>query len=268
MASVNARVIPQPIIDNWRLAALKHPPANGRRFIVPPKGEGVIRIVAVMSCPRVGWTDTFGCVNETFLPLGIGVVKHSSVFWGQGLTELLEDAVKYGIDYAITVDYDSIFTRRDVLTLISLMTEHPDVDAIVPVQVRREDNSSMFTIRGDDGELLREVKGELFLKPLTGITTGHFGLTIIRTASLEKLMKPWFLAIPDGEGRWGAGHIDEDIYFWLNAEVAGWKVYLANEVRIGHLQNVVTWPKPDFTPYFQYMKDFYRNGKGQEEVHG
>lgn len=260
-------LLSQTIIDNWRAAALKNPPSNGRNFTLPPKAEGAIRIAAVMSCPRVSWTDTWGCVNEVFMPLGIGVVKHSGVFWGQGLTELLEEAVKHDFDFAITVDYDSIFTRSDVLKLVELITENPDVDAIVPVQIRRENNTSMFTIRGEDGELLKEVKGDVFMKPLTDIATGHFGLTIIRLKSLAKLIKPWFVAIPDGEGGWGPGHIDEDIYFWLNAEVSRWRVCLANEVRIGHLQNVVTWPRPDFKPYFQYMKDFYR-GKGQEALHG
>jgi hypothetical protein len=249
--------LPKEIVDEWRRAAFR--PEESIRP-VPPRREGSLKIVALMSCPRLVWSDTFGCVNETFLPLGIPVVRHSSVFWGQGLTRLLEEAVSLEMDYAITVDYDSVFSKEDVVRLIKLMHDS-NADAIVPVQVRRESNSSMFTMRDDQGKLLHVVDRSEFEKDLTPIATGHFGLTILRVTSFKRLAKPWFLAIPDEDGQWRAGHIDEDIYFWLNAELAKWKVYLANEVRIGHLQNVVSWPRADFTPQFQYVNDFTQKGK-------
>src|SRR6185369_4308312 len=94
---------------------------------------------------------------------------------------------------------------------------------------------------------------------------GHFGLTMIRASSLDRLEKPWFKAIPDLNGEWEAGHIDEDIYFWINAMANHWNVCLANEVRIGHLQRIVAWPKSDFTPMFQYMSQFQERGQPELE---
>lgn len=227
------------------------------------KTKDQLNIAALMSCPRLGWTDTFGCVQQIFQPLGIHVVKQTGVFWGQGLTELLEGAIAVGMDYVITVDYDTIFTKEDVCRLILTMEENPDIDCLVPVQVRRECNWAMFTMRDEAGQFKKDVDLTEFQKPLTQIVSGHFGLTAIRMSSLAKLPKPWFQALPSVTGEWrnDDGHIDEDIYFWLNAEENGWKVCLANEVRIGHIQTMISWPAADFSPKFQYMSDFNRNGK-------
>lgn len=223
--------------------------------------ETPIKIVGVMSCPRLGWTDTFGSITSAFMPLGIEVFRHSGVFWGQGLTKLMEVALKNGADFIITIDYDSVFTQAHVHRLCQLMVEHNDVDIIVPVQVRRENNYSMFTMRGDNGDLRTKVPYSEFSQPLTKITTGHFGLTIIRTSALRKLPKPWFLAIPDKNGEWNEGHVDEDIYFWHNCERSGLNVRMANEVRIGHLQNMIAWPDDQFAPVHQYVSEY--NEKGQ-----
>lgn len=202
------------------------------------------------------------------MSLGIGMLVDSGVFWGQGLSRLMKICADRGIEFVLTLDYDSIFTKEHVARLYQLMNENPDVDAIVPVQVKRECNSSMFTMWNETDRFeVNEVKAREFMKPLTRIATGHFGLTMIRTSSLAKLHKPWFKAEPDLNGEWEAGHIDEDIYFWLNAMSAGWKVCLANEVRIGHLQRIVAWPKPDFTPQFQYLRQWNEQGQPQDPWH-
>jgi hypothetical protein len=253
--------IPETLIDDWRRAQAISMPQDIKRL---PDGE-VPKIVAIMSCPRLGWTDNFKCAQTVFMSLGIGMLVDSGVFWGQGLSRLLKLCAEREIEYVITLDYDSIFNKEHVARLYQLMTENPDVDAIVPVQVKREANASMFTMWTDSDKFgVLSVKADEFMRPLTKIATGHFGLTIIRTSSLAKLHKPWMKAIPDLNGEWEAGHIDEDIYFWLNAMSVGWNVCLANEVRIGHLQRIITWPKPDFTPMFQYISGWQE--KGQPEI--
>lgn len=223
--------------------------------------EKPIKFVGVMSCPRLGWTDTFGSITSAFMPLGIDVFRHSGVFWGQGLTKLMEMALSNEADFIITIDYDSVFGLKHVHRLCQLIVEHDEVDVIVPVQVRRENNYSMFTMRGDDGQLRTVVPKDEFHKPLTKITTGHFGLTVIRASSLRRLPKPWFLHIPDKNGEWNDGHVDEDIYFWHNCERTGLNVQMANEVRIGHLQNMIAWPADNFGPIHQYVHEY--NEKGQ-----
>ena len=225
------------------------------------KSDKPVKIIAVMSCPRLAWTDTLFCIQQAMMPLGIEVFRHSGVFWGQGLTKLMKMALEQGADYIITLDYDTVYERRHVQRLCQLMVENDDVDAIVSVQVRRENDYSMFTMRGTDGELRTKVARSEFKTPLTPITTGQFGLTIIRASSMARLPKPWFLATPDKNGEWEDGHVDEDIYFWHNAERSGWTVCMANEVRIGHLQNMIAWPTDDFTPLHQYVSKW--NDEGQ-----
>lgn len=247
------------LLENWQASVIPDPEPMSKFGDQSPK------VVAIMSCPRLAWTDTFGCVHDVMMPLGIPVVRHSGVFWGQGITRLLEESQKRGIEFAITVDYDSIFTKQHVLELVRLISTNDHVDAIVPVQVRRESNRSMFTIIDEDGKPLDQVSYEEFNKPLTRIATGHFGLTIIRLSSLDRLLKPWFKAYPDNEGGWRSGHIDDDIYFWLNALAAKWNVCLANGIRIGHLQNVIAWPREDFTPQFQYISGWLVDGQPEAQ---
>lgn len=252
-------MLPDDVIARWRSSFSS---VNGTKPKRLPKRPGTLNVVAVMSCPRLGWTDTWGSINESFHALGIHVAKHTGAFWAQGLTKLMEDAVAIGMDYIITVDYDSIFDRNHVGALVNLIDSHPTVDAICTVQVRREQNSSMFSLRDDEGNFRTgEIDLTEFDKPLTQIATGHFGLTIIRASSLVYLPKPWFMAIPNGQGEWKNGQIDDDVYFWLNVETVKWKVCLANQIRIGHIQNMVSWPGMHFTPEFQYMTDW--NQKGQ-----
>jgi len=247
------KMLSQESIDKYRREADKTPP----RAIQPlPKKEGRLDIAAILSCPRLAWTDTWGCVQEVFSPLGIGVVKHTGVFWGQSLSRLMEDCLALNMDYVITLDYDSLFTSEHVVELIRTMHEHPEIDALVPVQVKRESNVSMFTLRDENGNFKTDATPEELAQPLLKIATGHFGLTILRCSSLAKLERPWFCHVPNEHGEWINGHIDEDVYFWLRAEEEGWNVYLANQVRIGHIQTVASWPGADFRPRFQYLSDW------------
>lgn len=247
------------LIGKWRSAQAVSIPSDIKRL---PDGD-VPKVIALLSCPRLGWTDNFRCAQTVFMSLGVPMLVDSGVFWGQGLSRLMKLCADRGVEFVVTLDYDSIFSKEHVARLYQLITENPEVDAIVPVQVKRECNSSMFTMWGD-GEMQTSVKADEFMRSLTPIATGHFGLTIIRTSSLEKLSKPWFKSISDLNGEWEQGHIDEDIYFWINAMASGWKVCLANEVRIGHLQRIIAWPRSDFTPQFQYLSQFNEHGQPPE----
>jgi hypothetical protein len=76
------------------------------------------------------------------------------------------------------------------------------------------------------------------------VMTGHFGMTMIRVESLLSLPHPWFIAKPDASGRWcGPEKVDADVAFWLKWREHGRSLYLAPQVAIGHLQEVVTWPR-------------------------
>ena len=72
------------------------------------------------------------------------------------------------------------------------------------------------------------------------VTTAHFGCTLIRMEDLAEVPKPWFYAEPDKDGRWGDDRLDDDIWFWHQWRKAGKTIYVAPDVRVGHLELVVS----------------------------
>lgn len=215
-----------------------------------------------MSVPRLGFTDNFFCATQTFPPLGINLAKHSGAFWEQSLSKLMYERVDAGDDYVITVDYDSIYNQRDVITLLELM-ESTGADAIFATQIKRDSKHILMSLHPDEiGE-----DGAVDLnKPLSRARTGHFGLTVIRCESLRRLEHPWLFSYPNSETcKWEAGKVDADIFFWTAVEKkANWRVYQANNVRIGHIQRVVTWVTKDLQCVHQYIDDWERNGPPKE----
>jgi predicted SAM-dependent methyltransferase len=194
------------------------------------------KIHAVMSAPRLGFTDTFNCGSAAFQHLGILWEIGQGVFWGQVLTRMFEKHEMDGTEYLITVDYDTWFRKEHVIKLLQLMADNPDVDAIVSVQSKREDKVPMFALAPEIGEPGDEVPLQEFEADLVPIINGHFGLTAFRTSFFEGLKKPWFMPHPDPNGSWNEGRIDEDIHFWHNAYDSGKKVCLAPDINLGHLE--------------------------------
>jgi hypothetical protein len=219
------------------------------------------KIHAIMSAPRLGFTDTFNCGSAAFYHLGIPWKIGQGVFWGQVLTDLMESHEADGTEYIITVDYDTWFRKEHVIRLLQLMQENPDVDAIVPVQSKREEKVPMYALAPEVGEPGEEVSLQIFDEDLVPIINGHFGLSIFRTSMLKDLEKPWFLHHPDQNGRWKEGHIDEDIHFWHNMHKCGKKVCLAPDINLGHLELMVSFAgqaKDGYKPVQYHMGQMNR----------
>lgn len=206
------------------------------------------KITAVMSMPRITFTDTMTCVIRHVVARGIPFNRSSGVFWGQCMTRLIEAASKTDIDYILTIDYDTWFTYDDIVKMMTLLETHPEYDAVMPVQIKRESEGAMVGIK--DGLQDSEINGEMkkvipityFDNEIVKAYTGHFGLTVFRKSCFEKLKKPWFLPKPGPDESWNDGRIDEDIAFWHNFESSGCQLGVAPDVRIGHLQLVATYP--------------------------
>ena len=213
-----------------------------------PKKKEVNRpkIAAVMSMPRLAFTDNMFSAMRALLPFGISLERGCGVFWGQMLTRMIEKHLHDGTEYIITVDYDTWFTPAHVRRLIKLMQGHPEADAILPLQTGREQVRPLIGLAGPEGATEFRVPVAMFKEPMTQVVTGHFGLTIFRAASFAKMKKPWIWAQPDEHGGWGPGRKDEDIFFWHQFKDAGLKAFLANDIYLGHLQIVCTFPgKPE-----------------------
>lgn len=218
-----------------------------------------MKVECAFSVPRLGFQDNFFCWANALMPFGIKPTKYEGAYWGQCLERVMEGLVD-DAEWILTVDYDSVFTKEQVEQLLWVASQHPEADAIAPIEVKRGGGTPLMTVRGEDGKLVDRLPFEAFEDDLMKIATAHFGLTLIRVEALKKMPHPWFLGVPNKDGRWEDGKIDDDIYFWREWEKAGNSLYLANRVVIGHAQLLVSWPGRDFEPIHQPTSDFWENG--------
>jgi hypothetical protein len=229
-----------------------------------------IAVSAVMSVPRLGFMDNMFAAVEALPSLGVKLRRHTGAYWGQCIERVIEEALRDDddIDAILTIDYDSVFSRADVSTLMQLMCCHPEIDAIAGVQAGRGTASGrLFTMTGEDGAGLTQVPADTFDGDLTKVSTAHFGLTLIRADKIAALPKPWFADIPAPDGSWNDGRTDADIAFWRKWAAAGNSLYIANRVPIGHLELTVLWPAPpgpDTKPLTQPVGEWRSTGKPKE----
>jgi tRNA (mo5U34)-methyltransferase len=266
-------------VHGWALTDMPQELAHCRGFVYGSKKEAVndavmkleteglrssknkLKVAAVMSVPRLGFQDNSFCVIEGLMPLKIPIIKSSGAFWGQCLERGMRQQIDEGFDAVLTIDYDTIFKQEDVEILIKLMLEHPEADAIVPIQAGRANMGALMTLKTKTGQVREVIRFNEFQSDITKIATGHFGLTLIRSSSLLKLPTPWFWAQPNSDSYWGPGKIDDDIYFWKLMEKAGMIVYSANRVILGHLELTIKWLDTRMNNIFQTTKDYQDIGK-------
>ena len=203
----------------------------------------------MMTLPRLAFTDNMFCVMDALKANGIPVDRSYGVFWEQGITRLLQKrAVEGEFKYLLTIDYDSWFTINHVIKLHSLMESHPEYDAIMPVQAKRDDERALY---GD-------VDPGYYEDEVIPVGSGHLGLTLFRADCFKKLPKPWMEAKPDEFGEWGPNRTDPDIAFWKNFKESGCKLGVAQNVKIGHMQLMCSFPgqnKDQWAPIHTYIKD-------------
>lgn len=205
-----------------------------------------------MSVPRVTWTATVGSIFDCMYELQFRTRMITGVFWGQVFERELELALKEDQEkYALMIDYDSIFDARDIVRLWEIMESDKSITSLCPVQVMRECDRHLYR---------RKMETERKQNGVIDIEHGHFGLTLIRLSHLHGLPRPLFRAIPDPDGGWGPLKVDEDINFWNQLNKYGRRVCMAPDVKIGHLQLMVTWPNGDGASH-QYVNDYKAKGR-------
>jgi len=218
-----------------------------------------MKIAAIMSAPRLGFSNNLMIATKVYAPLGIDFEIGYGVFWGQILTRMIENQLAKGMELITVLDYDSYYEKEHFLALCQLMQEHPEVDVMVPIQIKRESNRILAGIKDR-----AKAKDKYYTDAdLIEVDAGHFGLSVFRASAFAKLKKPWFLAVPNETGDWGEGKLDEDIYFWKNWRACGLKVCITPQVKIGHMQLMITWPgtlEEGSKPTHQYLNDCAEKG--------
>lgn len=217
------------------------------------------RTAVVLTRPRLGFMDTQDCLHQVCRHFGFSYTTTTGAFVDQGFQRALENGLASGADYLLVVDYDSVFDNSHIERLFLLADAYPDFDAIAPMQMKRGSKCPLFYVDG------REMNYGDIEEPVVQVDTAHFGCTLIRTAALRDLPKPWFLNVPNDDGEWGDGRVDADIYFWHKFRDAGKKLGIATHLSIGHLELKVTWPDEALQPIFQDI-DEWKTGGAPENV--
>lgn len=195
------------------------------------KNNEKIKVSAFISAPRLGFTDHHRVAQMSLNTFNIPLTVTGGAWWEHAIQNTMTDLINGGTDILISLDYDSIFFPDDIKEMLTLMVRHPEIDALVPMQLKR----------GNKNDILCAIEGVTYFTPtmavkdVTKIDVGHFGLTMFRARAFKDLPKPWLLGVPNENGEWHSGQVNPDIYFWNHFKKNGRQAYLANDVKIGHI---------------------------------
>lgn len=228
-----------------------------------------IRCEAILSGPRFGpLINIFGFI-EAMMPLHIRPTLGQGAFWSQVLTRMLEK-FEPTTEYIITLDMDSFVSKENIEHLFALAMTF-QCDALAPLQTKREDGRPMLTLLdtldNPPANGVTQVPREWFGSPVQQVDTAHFGCTIISTAALRRMAKPWFHEQPGPDGSWNDGRIDSDISFWRQFKACGNRLFITPRVCIGHGEYVITWPSQELgKPVFQYCNEWQETKQPPESA--
>lgn len=221
------------------------------------------KIMWVQSMPRIGFVAPAFCMMQMVRATDIPCTGAFGVNWGQCLEREIEKMIKRGAEWILVTDYDSVYSPSHLVTLWNIINATGDfneIDAIAPIEFKREEHSLIAGFTDDDGNRVTHVRSEILNQEKVRVDWAHFGLTLIRTEAIQRMSKPWFKETPGPDGGWNDGHIDNDIGFWNNFREHGGKIFVSPRVAIGHNQQVSVWPDQEIQPLYQYLGDWERNG--------
>ncbi len=237
MLSAGLELISEWVSDIQDCAAL---PVSLNLQGYKPKETPQPKIVCALSMPRLGFNDTWGCITAALFPWDIPIRRYTGAWWERSLQNMLDDFINEGVEYAVCIDYDSMFTAPQFNSLLDAITKDKNMDAVCAMQPMRGSGAVLCTpterVNGSNTVMADTSK------PMQ-VDTAHFGLTILRLSALKNIQKPWFVNMPGEGGSWrreAKGLIDADIYFWNQWKAAGRTLYMLPWVSIGHLECLVS----------------------------
>lgn len=232
--------------------------AIAQRTIEPLGGRKTkFRVCAAMGVPRIGWNDFWGCAQEALSEFGLPIRKFTGCFWAQQMQMAIETCVRDNFDYVLCLDYDTMFTAKQLKRLLQLSQIKPDAHAIAALQRKRDSAQPILGIAG---------KSEAYLNgALLPVDFAHFGFTLIKIDALRRMPKPWFDSKPDPMGGWDAnnGAIYPDNFFWSKWKECGNSLYVATDIRVGHLEVGVSGFDAQYQPIQQTVSEWTRENRPQ-----
>lgn len=224
--------------------------------------EIMVKVGVLTSVPRLGFQIHETIMHNSFGARGWPIIKVGGAFWEQGMQNGMNKLIEMGCDYVITVDYDSIFHPDDVNELLLMAARYEQADAVAAWQMKRHGSAAaLMGFKDAEGRFIQRPVAELVSGEVTEADHTVFGLTLIKTASLQKMPKPWFLSFPNEQGEWQTGKRDADGYFWDKWRKTGLTIYAANNAKIGHLEEFILWIGPNFEEIRQPLSEFYLTGR-------
>lgn len=212
------------------------------------------KAAAVISMPRLGFNDFWDCC-VSYLKAFMPVRRITGAYWDANLIQAIEESLElYDPEWILTADYDSIFDAQQIMGLLDLAVRHPEADAIAPIQTARWHDRPMWTVKGEDGAYVKQVKREDLQGELMASESAHFGLTLLRASKLKALPKPWM------QRRYGDEQRDPDVDFWHNWKLAGSTLFTALRIPIGHCELMVRWPNVNLEATHQKPADYFKSG--------
>jgi hypothetical protein len=218
--------------------------------------ETSVKVAAIMTAPRFEITYCRNQIQRALDKLRIPLTVSGGVFYGQCMQKMLTTLCDSDCEYAVTVDFDTLFTSDQLLRLLSIIRQEHDIDAITGVQVRRGKPTMLGTCHG--GEVVSEDERRVTVdeRGLLRAKTAHFGLTVIDLNKLRTVPKPWFLSTPNADGEWEGDKTDDDVHFWLQWEKAGHSIFIDPEVKLGHVEEMVAVHDQNMNPVHIYPSDW------------
>lgn len=170
-----------------------------------------------------------------------------------GRNKIIEAALSQNATHILFLDddvvppYDTVnrllLHDKDIVGGLYLMRQYPHFPL-------------MFDMKMPDGRCRHK-----FLTPdthgLVEVVNTGFGCVLIKTDVFRKMEKPWVTLGETQKDHWG-----DDISFFNRATAAGFKIYIDCEVQVGHIGEVILWPK--------YMQNMWLTGMecgSQEAIH-
>ena len=198
-----------------------------------------VKICCCASIPRVGFNDHWGNLVDALKPYDIPVMRFTGAYWGHGMQKMFIECCEAGVDWIMTIDYDSMITEHHLARLFETMARNPEIDALTCVQTKRQNKFPLLYRKDKAGKAEERARSDE--RGLIRVDSGHFGLTLVRTSSLKDLPLPWFASKPGADGTYeSSDRIDDDIWFWRMWKDAGKSLYADVAVRIGHLELMVS----------------------------